>query len=275
MTMMKPALGALLTSCALLAACSHPAPVDSSLTALPAPPSGPAQLYLDTTGALSAQSRTGDCVKTACYVFKGDRWQPLEAAQAHTTALLTIDEATGSHYSEGLWRQVASGRAILINASAGDANISAGQFDGLRIGLRDGTHITYVTAYPIENGSTLQSVGRCLSGVGCAKALGSGLYLSAVDASVVAASGSAWLLQRRPDRSANLVDLYAILAKPDKILCLPGLALDTAGAWAGPAETALSPDLFVSRKIDPASADAERRSVLDKCLHAAKPAKAG
>lgn len=266
-------LAAISVSCLILSACARPAPVDSSLIALPAPPSGTALLYPGDDGTLSTQSRTGDCVKTSCFVFTGSRWEPLKAANAKTTALLSVEEATGSQYADDLWRQVTPTRAILINASAGDANISAGQFDGLRIGLRDGARTTYVTAFAIEEGSTLQAANRCLSGAGCAKPLGGGVYMTTMNASIVVSGGTAWLLQHRPDRSANLVDLFAILGKPDKILCLPGLALDTAGAWAGPTEAALSPDLFVSRKVDPASVEAERRTVLAKCQVVAKPAK--
>ncbi len=255
----------------IVSACSRPAPIDTSLIAIPAPMTGSAQLYAATgDNPVAVESRTGDCVKTACFIFEGNRWEPLDASKAETTALLSIEEATGSRYGDDMWRMTGPNRAILINATAGNANIVAGQFDGLRIGLRDGAHLTYVTAYAIERGSDLQAAGKCLSGVGCAKALGNGLYLSRVEASIVAAGGTAWLLQHRPDRSANLVDLYAILVKPDKILCLPGLALDTGGTWAGPPDKALSPDIFVSRKVDPASVDAQRRTVLAKCAATGK-----
>ncbi len=262
-------ISAVLATCAILAACSKPVPVDTTLIAIPAPPTGTAQLFPKTTG-VAIQSRPGDCARAACQTFVDGTWQPLEATQVTGMALLSVDEATGGHYSEDLWRPVTPTRAILLNATAGNRNIASGLFDGLRIGLRDGVKTTYLTAYAIENGGTLQGAGHCLSGVGCALPLGAGLYLSPVDASLVISNGHAWLLQHRPDRSANLVDLYAAAARPDTVLCLPGLALSTHSAWAGPVEAALSPDMFVSQKVDPAARDAERAAVLAKCPAKAK-----
>ena len=205
---------------------------------------------------VSLQVRPGDCAKTSCLAFRGERWQQMPKTSLRSLPLLAVSEATGSDYSEGLWRPVAHGRAILLNASAAHQTMAAGHLDGLRIGLMNGARRTYVTAYAIENAKdAVFSEGQ---------PLGDGRLVLPIKAEVIVHGGKAWLLQQRPDRSANLVDLFAVAARPGPIHCLPGLALDTT-AWAGPVEKALSPNLFVSRAIDTARDASRRQAVIAAC----------
>ena len=246
----------LLGGCDMLA----PKPKDMSAQAVPPPPSGVAQLFADGQ-TVSLQVRPGDCAKTDCHVFRDGRWRPMPKVSVRTLPLLAISEATGSDYSEGLWRSVAPGRAILINAGAARQTIAAGHLDGLRIGLSEGTRRKYLTAYAIEN-----------KGAAGGLALGDGRTAAPVKAEIVVHGGKAWLLQQRIDRSANLVDLFAVAARPELIHCLPGLAID-ASQWAGPIERALSPNLFVSRAVDSGADTSRRRAIATACP--AKPAKPG
>jgi hypothetical protein len=177
-------------------------------------------------------------------------------ASSRTLPLLTVSDATGSDYSEDLWRSVAPGRSVLLNASAAGQTMAAGHLDGLRIGLMDGARRTYVTAYAIEDAKAIAA--------GAGHSLGDGRVFTTINATVVVHGGKAWLLHQRQDRSANLVDLFAILSRPGAIQCLPGLAIDTS-PWAGPVEQALSPNLFVSRAIDTGKDAARRQAVVAAC----------
>lgn len=242
----------LLCGCDMLAS----PPKDTVLQPIAAPPTGTSQLFAD-GDTVTLQVRPGDCAKTDCLVYKSDRWQAMPKASIRSLPLLAVSEATGSDYGDSLWRSVAPGRAILINASAAQQTMAAGHLDGLRIGLSDGTRRTYLTAYTIED-----------KGAG-GLALGNRRVALPVKAEVVVHGGKAWLLQQRPDRSANLVDLFAILARPGPIHCLPGLALENS-QWAGPVEKALSPNLFVSRAIDTGTDTSRRQAIATACP--AKPA---
>ena len=233
-----------------------PKPEDAALQPVPAPPAGVPQLYANGE-TVSLQVRPGDCAKTDCLAFQDGKWRPMAKTSLRTLPLLAVGEATGSEYSDSLWRSAAPGRAVLINASAAHQTMAAGHLDGLRIGLSDGTRRTYLTAYAIENSG---DDGR---------PLGDGRVFMPVKAEVILHGGRAWLLHQRADRSANLIDLFAILARPGTMHCLPGLALDTS-AWAGPVETALSPNLFVSRAIDTSKDASRRQAVVAACP--AKPA---
>ena len=226
-----------LSGCDQIDAWRHPYDETQPLRTIPAPPSGDIAPYPGAAG-LTLEGRPGPCATTPCYQFIKGRWKPLKDVSG--VPLLSIDAATGSVYSDDLWRTVVTGREILINSEAGRQNSAKGQFDGLRIGLLAGNRTRYITAYVLD-GSGAPSV-----------------YLS---------GGTAWLLQPRPDHSANLADLFALPATP-VIACLPGLAIDQ-NAWAGPPEKALSPDIFVSRAVDPAAAKAEQAAVTHAC--ASKP----
>jgi hypothetical protein len=246
----------------LLCGCDVPAPKpkDMATQAVPPPPSGTAQLFADEQ-TVSLQVRPGDCAKTECHLFRDGRWRPMPRASMRTLPLLAVSEATGSDYSDGLWRPVAPGRAILINAGAARQTLAAGHLDGLRVGLSNGTQRTYITVYAIGD-----------KGMTGGLALGDGRTAAPATAEVVVHGGKAWLLQQRPDRSANLVDLFAVMARPGPIHCLPGLAMDTS-QWAGPVEKALSPNLFVSRAVDNGTDAGRRQAIAAACP--AKPAKSG
>ncbi|MBP2158661.1 MULTISPECIES: hypothetical protein [Asticcacaulis] len=232
-----------------------PKPVDTAAQAVPPPPSGTAVLFAD-GDMVSLQVRPGDCAKTDCLAFRDGRWRPMAKASVRTLPLLAVSEATGSDYSEALWRTVAPGRAVLLNTSAARQTLSAGHLDGLRVGLANGAHRGYVTIYAIEDSkSAVFSEGH---------PLGDGRVFLPVNAEVIVHGGTAWLLHQRADRSANLIDLFKVLSRPAAIQCLPGLALDTT-QWAGPVEQALSPNLFVSRAIDATKDAARRQAVIAAC----------
>lgn len=232
-----------------------PKPKDTALQPVAPPPAGTAQLYAE-GDAVTLQTRPGDCAKSDCLAFRGNRWQPMPKTSLRSLPLLAVSEATGSDYGESLWRTVAPGRAVLLNASAAHQTMAAGHLDGLRIGLMDGTRRTYVTAYAIEDAK-----GAVFSE---SHPLGDGRVFLPVNAEVIVHGGKAWLLQQRPGRSANLVDLFAVAARPGPIHCLPGLALDST-AWAGPVEQALSPNLFVSRAVDTTKDASRRQAVIAAC----------
>ena len=232
-----------LTSCDNIDALLHPYDETAPTRVLPAPVTagGEIALYPGINGDIAIQSRPGDCATSLCSVLVRGRWRPLAAPDAHGVSLLSASEAIGGSYHEDLWQPLtASDRFILVNSTAGAANLKAGLFDGLRIGVRDKIHATYVTAYAIDGGAT----------------------------SVIVNADKAWLLHNRPDHSADLVDLFAVAQKP-LVICMPGLILDTAGRWAGPPEKALSPDIFVSRNIDK-TANPARRQALSRICHPAK-----
>ncbi len=241
------ALAALLglTACGRIDAWLHPYDDKAPLQAVPAAPGkGQIEAYSGTDGALLLEVKPGDCAKLACYEFIKGRWKPLPAANARGLALLGVDSATGSAYDAGLWHPVGHGAAILVNAGAGEQNIAAGRFGGLRIGLQSKGEARYVTAFALD-----------------------GNRVTPITASVVTTEGRAWLVQTRADSGVNMVELFAIPQTPT-MHCLPDLAIETA-PWAGPLETAQTPDRFVSRAVDPSRAEAERAAVHAAC--ATKP----
>ena len=221
----------------------------------------------------SVQVRPGDCDKEACEILVKKRWQPLLEKDATGMAYLSVIMPTGSAYSPDLWRPVsASGRHVLVSP-AGFDGVQRGLFDGLRIGVQDATFATYFTAYSVENAATLKAHGLCTRDMtidsgdplkaGCAQKVGNDRYVLPVNGEVVIVADKAWLLQRRPDRSANLVDLFALPHGP--VACLPGLIIDTEGKWMGTPDVALSPDLFVSRSRASPEYEAHKAKVLKAC----------
>lgn len=265
-----------LAGCDRIDAMLHPYDEAAPTHVVPAPPNprGPVVAYPEGEAGISLQSRPGDCTKMACLELKRGKWLPLPAEAAKSVSLLNVEGATGNRYQDDLWRPVgASGRQVLVNSLAGENNVAAGLFDGPRIGLRDGTHTTYVTVYAVETGPT-PSCRHDDTGPGsaCADALPGGLYLMKPNMSVIARGDKLWLLQARPNGAANIIDLFAIAQKP-LIVCMPGVILDTAGRWAGPPEQALSPDIFVSRAIDRQVNAAYRDRLLSIChpAQATKP----
>ena len=262
---MKPGLSLLMFMAAMaLTGCDlfEPKPENEAVTTVPAPPgNGPINAYADDAG-VSLQSRPGDCARAACFQFARGKWRPMPRVSVATLPLLAVAAATGSSYSDALWHRIGpSGPAVLINRQAGAYNIAAGRFDGLRIGLRQDTGIRYAVAYSVETGDFLTAHGRCaasqpasgMRAADCAKKVAENLYIAMPDAEVVTSGNKAWLLHRRADGSANLVDLFAASAQTDPELCVPGRHLDSAPA--GDYKAALSPDMFVSRVVDPSSSD--------------------
>lgn len=245
--------------------------------AIPAPAAkGEVQLYPATDPKAtrpSVQVRAGDCGKETCEVLKRKKWQPLIKAEVAALPYLSVMMPTGSVYSPDLWRPVgASGRYVLVSP-AGFDGIQRGLFDGLRIGVQDATFATYFTAYSIENAATLKALGLCTRDMAvdsgdplkanCAQKVGNDRYVLPVNGEVVIAGDKAWLLQRRPDRSANLVDLFALPRGAP--VCLPGLIIDTDGKWMGTPDKALSPDLFVSRARPSPEYEAHKERLLKAC----------
>jgi hypothetical protein len=245
--------------------------------AIPAPSTkGEVQLYPapDTQAPHpSIQARDGDCGNKTCEILDRNKWKPLLKADATDVPYLSVMMPTGSAYSPDLWRPIAAtGRHVLVSP-AGFDGIQRGLFDGLRIGVQDATFTTYFTAYSVEDAATLKAHGLCIrdravdSGdplkAGCAQKVGNDRYVLPVNGEVIIAGDRAWLLQRRPDRSANLVDLFALPRGAP--LCLPGLIIDTAGQWMGAADKALSPDLFVSRSRPSAEYEAHKAKLLNAC----------
>lgn len=221
-----------------------------------------------------AQVRPGDCATTLCFQRVKKHWKPLLKADAQGEAYLSVMMPTGSDYSPDLWRPVEStGKRILVSA-AGVDGVARGLFDGLRIGLQDTSGATYFTAYSVENGAALKARGLCTRDMatdaghpakaGCAEKVGPDRYILPFNGDVVMASGKVWLLHRRPDRSANRVDLFALPRGPT--VCLPGLIIDTEGKWMGPPEAALSPDLFVSRSRPSVEYEAHKAKLLKACI---------
>ena len=248
-----------------LAAC-HPVPKpEPSAQFIPAPPikSGAMHLYPGDEAPI-LQSRGGDCRKPGvCTVYKATywghrKWQPLQNADTGSLALLNLTTPVGSAYSRALFTDVSKGTdrdSIMVNTIASQP-IEAHVFDGLRIGLSKADAVTYFTAYAVEPSPTVD-----------ARRIADKAYLSTIDADIVIANKKAWLLQRRSDGSANLIDLFSVPRGP--VLCLPGLILDTAGTWIGSPEVALSPDAFISAlKITP-SYEAHKKQLLQSC--ATKP----
>ncbi|MGA9659987.1 MAG: hypothetical protein WBQ60_12945 [Asticcacaulis sp.] len=225
------------------------------------------------TTAPSLQVRNGECQTGACVVWDKKRWKPLLKTEAADMAYLSVIMPTGSDYSPELWRPVgASGQNILVSA-AGQDGIARGLFDGLRIGLSNAGTTTYFTAYSVESAATLRANGLCTRDMtvdaghpaksGCLQKIADDRYVLPVDGEVVIAGDKAWLLQRRPDRSANLIDLLALPKGP--VVCLPGLIIDTQGRWMGPPDSALSPNLFVSRARPTPAYEAHKASLMKAC----------
>lgn len=222
-----------LTGALILSGCHAKPPRDAAVTRLPAPPQpGQVALYAAPDG-ISVQSRSGDCVKTACFVYAKDAWRPLPPQDAKTLPLLALSGATGGAYSDLLWRDAGKGREVLLNDAAGRDAAARGLFDGLRIGLRSGGGARYVTVF------------------------------NAAGADVALSGGGAWLLARQPDGSGALVDLFAVAARAG-VTCAGSAAIDAA-PWAGAAQTALSPDVFLSRDVPAAARAAEKARVSRAC----------
>ncbi len=242
-----------------LMAC-HPAPKTAPVAqGLPAPKiAGDVRLYA-VTDSVEAQVRNGDCTHEDCVVFSKKRWRPLKAKEATQQALLGLTMPVASAYSPHLFRDIGEGTdgaSVMINTAAAQP-AETGLFDGLRIGLAQADSVTYFTAYAVEAMATPGAIK-----------MAEHAWLSPVDADVVITGHKAWLLQRRPDRSANLVDLLAVPKGP--VLCLPGLIIDTEGQWAGPPEVALSPDLFISRAKSGPALETHKQQVLAACAEKAK-----
>lgn len=217
----------------LLGGCHKPAPKDMAVINLPVPPqSGQVALYAAPDG-VSVQSHVGDCGKAACFVFVKDKWRPLTAADASALPLLTLNGATGGAYDDLLWRATGGGRAVLLNRAAGRDAAKRGQFDGLRIGLKSGGKTSYLTVF------------------------------HAPDAEVALSGGGAWLLAHQKDGSSLLLDLFALQGRAG-VTCINGVAIDAA-PWAGPVETALSPDVFLSRNVPVEARAAEKARIDQAC----------
>lgn len=244
---------------------------------VPAPPGkGEVQLYPASDPKAvrpSIQVRPGDCSQKPCEILIKKRWHPLPEKDAASMAYLSVMMPAGSIYSPDLWRPVgASGRYVLVSP-AGFDGVQRGLFDGLRIGVQDATFATYFTAYSVENSAALRARGLCTRDMavdsgdplkaGCAQKVGNDRYVLPLNGEVVIAGGKAWLLHRRPDRSANLVDLFALPRGAP--VCLPGLIIDTEGQWMGTPDKALSPDLFVSRSRPSPEYEAHKEKLLKAC----------
>ncbi|WP_155913698.1 hypothetical protein [Asticcacaulis sp. AC466] len=237
-----------LAGCDRINAWLHPKPKDSSFVVVAAPlPKAVLALYPGKDD-ISVQARAGDCATAdLCQIWRNGKWMPLPADESKNLPLLAVTQPAEGSYSEALWRKVGNDRAVLVNSQAGAGNFDVGKFDGLRIGLKTAGRTTYVTAYGLE---------------------GADNHLTGAQGDVIIANGTVWLLHRRPDGSAVLADLFAQWTKAQPIICLPGLALDMAGQWAGPPEKALSPDIYVSRVTDAPDHrddDAHRAAVLAAC----------
>ena len=281
-TMMKQWIGAAFAALAALSGCDRISdllakPEKGPAYAIPAPSAkGEVQLFPATDATAptpSVQVRTGDCDKEACEILVKKRWKPLLKQDIAGMAYLSVMMPTGSAYSPDLWRPVgASGRYVLVSP-AGFDGIQRGQFDGLRIGVQDATFATYFTAYSVENSAALRARGLCTrdravdSGdplkANCAQKVGNDRYVLPLNGEVVIAGDKAWLLQRRPDRSANLVDLFALPRGAPA--CLPGLIIDTEGKWMGSRDIALSPVVFVSRSRPSREFEALMAKLLKTC----------
>lgn len=245
--------------------------------ALPAPAAkGEVQLYpaADPKATRpSIQVRAGDCDKETCEILKSKKWHPLPKAEAMGLPYLSVMMPTGSVYSPDLWRPVGTGGRYVLVSPAGFDGIQRGLFDGLRIGVQAASLATYFTAYSVENAATLKALGLCTRDMAvdsgdplkanCAQKVGSDRYVLPVNGEVAIAGDKAWLLQRRPDRSANLVDLFALPRGAP--VCLPGLIIDTEGTWMGTPDKALSPDLFVSRARPSPEYEAHKVKLLKAC----------
>jgi len=262
---LSAALPVSLLAALILAGCDllTPAPQNPAVTvAPPAPEKGTIAVYQDADG-ISLQSRPGDCAHVACFQLVRGKWRPLPKTMRTDLPLLSVGEPTGSAFSDALWHRIgATQNAVMINRQAGTFNL-AERFDGLRIGLRQGAVTRYAVVYSVESGDFLKANAQCVGGQAadvagetCARKVGDNLYIRMPDANVVTAGGTAWLLHLRADGSATLIDLFAAQAQPEHQLCAPGMLLDSAPA--GDYQAALSPDLFVSRAVDPSATSAEK-----------------
>lgn len=245
---------------------------------IPAPPGdGDIRLYPPLADAKDqtpvAQVRPGDCATAVCFQRVKKHWKPLLKADAKGEAYLSVMMPTGSDYSPDLWRPVEATGTYILVSPAGVDGVARGLFDGLRMGLQEASSATYFTAYSVESGAALKARGLCMRDMatdaghpvkaGCAEKVGSDRYILPFNGDVVMASGKVWLLHRRPDRSANRVDLFDLPRGP--AVCLPGLIIDTEGKWMGAPEAALSPDLFVSRSRPSVEYEAHKAKLLAEC----------
>jgi hypothetical protein len=281
-TTMKLWMGAAFAALAALSGCERisdllAGPEKGPAYAIPAPSAkGEVQLFPavdDKAPTPSVQVRSGDCDQKPCEILVKKHWRPLLKKEAASMAYLSVMMPAGSSYSPDLWRPVgASGRYVLVSP-AGFDGVQRGLFDGLRIGVQDATFATYFTAYSVENAATLKARGLCIRDIAvdagdplkaaCAQKAGNDRYVLPVNGEVVIVGDKAWLLQRRPDRSANLVDLFALPRGAP--VCLPGLIIDTEGQWMGTPDKALSPDLFVSRSRPSPEYEAHKAKLLRAC----------
>ncbi len=275
--MMRRCTGAAAFALIFLSGCNFFAkPETGPAYTIPAPSAkGEIQLYpaSDPKAAHpSVQVRSGDCGKELCESLIEKKWHPLLKADASGLPYLSVMMPTGSAYSPDLWRPLDAGRHILVSP-AGFDGIQRGLFDGLRIGVQDATFSTYFTAYSVENSAALKAHGLCVRDIaadagdplksGCAQKVANDRYILPLNGEVVIVGDKAWLLQRRPDRSANLVDLFTLPRGP--VACLPGLIIDTEGKWMGAPDAALSPDLFVSRSRPSPEYEAHKAKLLQSC----------
>ena len=246
------ALTLLLGGCDRIDAWRHPYDETAPVHSVPPAPDAKAglSLYPSPQGGVSLQSRPGNCDKVVCYILVKGRWKPLSPTDYRGLGLLSVDSTTGGAYREDLWRPVGrSGNGVLVNSEVAANNVARGIYDGPRIGLRRGSPLHYTTTYATAFAFETKD-GK--------------LRLTPQAVSIYIAADKVWLLHVRADGSANLVDLLAAGERTDPLYCLPGLFLDTRPIWAGPVEKALSPDIFVSRAIDPAQAASEKQMV-DTC----------
>lgn len=282
---MKIWMGAVFAALAALGGCDRigdllAGPEKGPAYAIPAPSGkGEVQLFPASDGKAptpSVQVRPGDCGQAACETLVTKHWRPLPKEAAAGMAYLSVMMPAGSAYSPDLWRPVgASGRYVLVSPVGFDG-VQRGLFDGLRIGVQDATFATYFTAYSVEDAAMLKARGLCARDMAvdagdplkaaCAQKVGNDRYVLPVNGEVVIVGDKAWLLQRRPDRSANLVDLFALPRGAP--VCLPGLIIDTEGKWMGTPDVALSPDLFVSRSRPSPEYEAHKEKLLKACAGA-------
>ncbi|MEI9905779.1 MAG: hypothetical protein WDN06_19015 [Asticcacaulis sp.] len=149
----------------------HPYDDTAPLQAIPAAPDKASiDAYPGVDGALHLEVRPGDCARAACLQFIKGRWKPLAAADARDLPLLSIDSATGSSYSADLWHAAGHGNKVLVNAGAGEQNIAAGRFDGLRIGMSVSGRQSYLTAFALSGGKTVAIDARVVTTEGSALA---------------------------------------------------------------------------------------------------------
>lgn len=282
---MRVWIGAAIVALATLSGCDRISdllakPEKGPAYAIPRPSGkGEVQLFPATdaqTPMPSVQVRPGPCDREPCEILVKKHWRPLPQKDATGVAYLSVMMPAGSAYSPDLWRPVGAGGRYVLVSPAGFDGVQRGLFDGLRIGVQDASFVTYFTAYSVEDADMLNAYGLCPRDraiddgdplkAACAQKVGNDRYVLPVNGEVVIAGDKAWLLQRRPDRSANLVDLFALPRGAP--VCLPGLIIDTEGKWMDTPDVALSPDLFVSRSRPSPEYEAHKEKLLRACAGA-------